>query len=150
MRKITSLVLLFLLCAQIGQAQGVYSKQNLRHASAEDLKLYMGKAKKQKKAGAILSIAGPVTALGGFALGAAAWSGGTEGEWQMGVGMMLAGTLATVIGIPILITGSSRVSKIKKIQHAKQLGMKMNLMPISYYNCATQQMQSGAMLSIRF
>lgn len=150
MKKISILVLLFIFSVSICQAQRSYSKQNLQQASQEDLRLYLGKAKKQKKTGAILSIAGPLTAFGGLALGVAAWSGGTEAGWEMGVGMMLAGTLSTAIGIPILINGFYRVNKINKIQHAKPLGFKMNLSPFSYYNCTTQNLQSGAKLSIRF
>jgi len=69
--RIISLLLFMFFWVSISQAQSVYSKQNLRHASQEEIKLYLGKSNKLKKSGAILSIAGPVTALVGFALGAA-------------------------------------------------------------------------------
>jgi hypothetical protein len=37
-----------------------------------------------------------------------------------------------------------------KIQHAKRMGLKMNLSPDGYYNGITMNLQSGTKLSIRF
>ena len=103
-----------------------------------------------KKNGKNLSIAGPLIFGAGYGLGAAAWSGGTAGMWQIGLGMMAAGPIITLIGLPMLITGSSRVKRINEIKHTNNARITIDFAPSGIYNCATQKYQPGITLRLRF
>jgi len=149
MKKILTVGLLCIILAFTCQAQKFYSQENLEKASLQDLNFSLEKAKKLKKNGRNLSIAGPIIFGAGFGLGTAAWSGGTEGMWQIGLGMMVAGPIITLIGLPILFTGSSRVKRINEIKHTGD-GVRIDLSPSGIYNCATQNYQPGITLRLRF
>lgn len=149
MKRVFVIVSLMILFEFTCHAQRVYSKQNLEHASLESLNSSLEKAQKLKKTGAILSIAGPVSFVAGALLGAAAWSGGTEGMWQLGAGMIIIGTCTTLIGLPILITGSTRVNKVRKAINTRT-GASLNFAPGFVYNNQSQNLSPGIALQIRF
>ncbi len=149
MKRVFVIVSLMILFEFTCHAQRVYSKQNLEHASLESLNSSLEKAQKLKKTGAILSIAGPVSFVAGVLLGAAAWSGGTEAMWQVGAGMIIIGTFTTVIGLPILITNSSRVKKVRNAINSRT-GASLNLTPCFVYNSKSQFLSPGLALQIRF
>ena len=86
-----------------------YSIENIQNASLKDLELYLVKAQKLKKTGGILSIVGPVTAITGTLLVS---NMNTSSSFGLGLIMFLGGIGVTVVGLPILITGSSRVKRI--------------------------------------
>lgn len=129
-----------------------YSLQNLQQASLEDLELYLIKAKKLKKTGARLSIGGPITAVAGFAMFSASWSGNFGGSGTAGAGliMFLGGAGVTVVGLPILITGSSRVNRINKIKATTYNGIRMDIIPNHLYNSTTQDYYPGVTLRLTF
>ena len=156
MKRVFFIGLLFMLLALICQSQGVYSKQNLEKATPEDLNLYMRKAKKTKTAGTILTIVGPIAFVGGGALsydafgGNDPYGGGSEAELATGVILMLGGMVSTVVGLPLLITGSSRVKKINRIKNAKFNGVTMEFAPCNFYNYQAQNHQLGLTLRVKF
>ncbi|MEJ2596494.1 MAG: hypothetical protein P8100_15515 [bacterium] len=127
MKKIHLIGLLLLLFVINAEAQQVYSVENLEKSSLEDLQLYLGKAQRLKKTGAILSIAGPATALTGLLLS------GQESTFPLGFGMLLAGTGVTLIGLPVLATGSSRIKRVNASIDKKQSSARFNLEPVFFY-----------------
>ena len=151
MKKITFISLLLFLFAFAGQSQKIYSVENLEQASQEDLNIYLEKSQKLKKTGGFLSIAGPSS----FITGAVLFSAGWNNEWDEDIMyvlyfMALGGIGATIVGLPILITGSSRVKKINTIKNTAYDGIKIDLKPCAQYNLATHNYQPGVTLRIRF
>jgi hypothetical protein len=108
------------------------------------------KAHKLKKTGGLLSIAGPVTAIAGIGLVSASLNGGSEGMYSLGLGMMLVGTGATIVGLPLLLTGSSRVNNVKKAISASLGVASIAPAPFSLHNYKNQNLQPGLRLSIIF
>lgn len=129
-----------------------YTPQNMQSSSLEELELYLIKAKKIKKNGAVLSIAGPLSAAIGFWMFSASWSGSFGNGFTAGLGsvLFLVGSGATIVGIPILLTGSSRVKKIERIKNSKNTGIFIELTPCSFQNNLVQNYQPGVTLRIRF
>jgi len=150
MKTLACILLLNSVFVIAGQAQAKYSNQSLEQLSPEDLGLYLEKAQKQKKAGTVLSIAGPVTAVSGFLLAVSAAGGGTENQFAAGMGMMIIGPVVTVVGLPLLISGSSRVKRINGIKSSPDNGISMELAPCVIYNFQAQSQQPGVTLRIRF
>lgn len=135
----------------IGPVQPVYPKKFpdkmiLKNATNEDLDFYLAKARKTKKKGTVMSIVGPVTAIAGGLLAATSFI--DESGFVFGTLLFLGGTGTTVVGIPILITGSSRVKNISKIKESK--GITMELAPGGYYNFQANSYQPGLSLRIRY
>lgn len=150
MKKISATGFLIILISLSGYSQGTYSKQKLEKASQEDLDLYLGKALKLKKAGSILTIAGPASFLTGVVFAGASMAGGTEGMYKFGLGMVFAGMGATAAGIPILITGSTRVKKVKKAMSKSGGIASINMIPCGLLNFESQKFQPGIRLKIMF
>lgn len=153
MNKIIFLFLFFVLCSLTSHPQSLYSKQNLEQASREELNAYLKTSQKSKKTGAILSIAGPATVLAGFIVFAATWNddaliGYTTGS-DVGGWIIVVGTVTTLVGVPTLITGSSRVKRITRIKN-KQNGLSFELAPCSFQDCLSSDYQMGATLKIKF
>jgi hypothetical protein len=132
------------------KAQGIYSQENLEKASAKDLSLYLTKAQKVKKTGGVMLIASPVSAALGVLLWANAWRGGSEGEAYLGTGLIFASLDSAVIGIPVRITGASRVRKVSMILNNKQGTAIVDFKACPIYNFQTQQLQPGIKLGVRF
>ena len=150
MKTLVSTILLTFVFVLPGHAQGKYSTQRLEQLSREDLGLYLEKAQKQKKAGVILSIAGPVTAVAGILLAGYAYGGGTAGQFSAGLFMMGIGPVATVVGLPLLITGSTRVKRINGMSSGSFHGVSMELAPSVIYDYKANNPHPGATLRIRF
>lgn len=127
------------------------NKATLEKASNDELNFYLGKAKKTKKTGAIMSISGPLAAAAGYGLMYASFSlSGDEPGFVFGTFLFFGGLASTLIGIPVLITGTSRVEKISNIKFQKSDGVAMNICPSVNYNYQNQNYQPGVTLSIRF
>jgi len=150
MKKISGIGFLFILFSFAGYAQKTYSRQNLGQASHKDLDLYLRKAVKLKKAGLILTIAGPASFVTGTLIAGYSSMGGTEGAYKFGLGMVFTGIGVTAAGIPILITGLTRVKKVRDAKAASKGIASMDLIPVTLYNYETQNFQSGIKLRIRF
>ena len=136
-----------------GPVQPVYpkkfpDKQNLENATQDELNHYMGMAKKTKKTGFTMLIAGTASATIGILIVANSNILSDDGGFAAGTLMSLAGIVTTIVGIPILITGSSRVKNINEIK--KYRGMTMEVAPSGYYNFQANIYQPGFMLKIKF
>jgi len=130
-------------------------KLTLKNATNMELDFYLTKAKKTKKIGKIMSITGPLVAVAGGLVMAASINYnpfsedlGTDSEFEYGTVLFLAGIGTTVVGVTLLITGSSRVKTINEIK--KSRGMTMELAPGGYYNFQANSYQPGLSLRIRF
>jgi len=148
MKNNISLILLFVFCTIASYSQSQYSQQNPEQPSFEEL--YLIKAKKLKKTGAILSLAGSSAAVAGYAMFSASWAGNFGGGFTAGAGliMFIVGIPVTAIGLPILITNSSRVTRITRIINKNPVSLE--LAPCSFQHYLSQNYQMGATLRIRF
>ncbi|MGV8964514.1 MAG: hypothetical protein ACOH2V_14195 [Candidatus Saccharimonadaceae bacterium] len=113
------------------------------------LNLHLEKAQKLKKAGVIMSIAGPVGCIAGITIAGLAYSGGTEGEFRAGLFLFLGGMITTFVGLPTLAIGSTRVKRIKAVKNAHQ-GASLHLSPGFVYNNKTQNLFPEVSLKVRF
>jgi len=123
-------------------------KKGLEKSTQDELNHYMGMAKKTRKTGFTMLIAGTASATIGILIFENSSILSDDGGFAAGFLMSLAGIGTTIVGIPILITGSSRVKNINKIK--KSRGMTMEFIPGGYYNHQAQNYQPGAALRIRF
>jgi hypothetical protein len=146
MKKYISTGLLLILFSITAQAQDIYSKENLEKASSEELSLYLTQAQKLKKTGGIITIVGSSTIFVGGVLIAL----DRETAFYVGSYMVLGGLVITAIGIPTLTKGSSRVKKVSKIWDSRYNTSIIDLVPCSFYNYQTKNMQPGISLRIRF
>ena len=144
MKKLSVAIVIFLFVLTC-KGQELYSQKNLEQASSEDLSLYLTKAQKLKKAGAVVSIAGASTVILGIILMAAG-----ESTAYVGIGMSFVGLCGTVIGIPILATGLSRVKRTSKVWNAKFNKAFIEISPGSFVDYQTHNIQPGLTLRIRF
>ena len=138
MKKITVIGLLLIHFAFASHSQSFYSNQNLEKASPEVLKIYLDMAKSQRLIGAILIIAGPVTYI-------------TVNNSRMDLGtaaiLYLFGTVGTLVGIPVLIVGSTRVNRVKHTLSGRAF---IEMAPCRFQNPLAQKHQAGVTLRIRF
>jgi hypothetical protein len=150
MNKYLTLGFLLVISTMALKAQGIYSQENLEKVSAKDLSLYLTKAQKTKKTGGVLLIAAPVSAALGISLWVNAWRGGSESALYAGTGLIFASLVSTFVGIPVRITGATRVNKISKVLNEKKNATIIDFSPCSIYNFQTQNIQPGVKLRIRF
>lgn len=141
MKKFITIGLFLVAFASSNHAQTVFSKQTLEQASQEDLNIYLKRAKTQKTTGLILSIAGSVTVV-------SILNADINISLDNAAAIFLIGSAATLIGIPVLIIGSSRVNTINRIKNSR--GFTMELSPCSFNNYQAQNHQQGVTLRIRF
>ena len=146
MKKIVLVGVFFILLAMACQAQSIYTMQNLKQASQENLDSYLKKAHKLKKAGAVVTITGSTLILTGIIL----VSTNQESAGYVGIYTTLVGLPIAVIGLPILITGSSRVKKINKIRNLVSDEIYFEIAPCSFHDNLAQNYQSGITLRLRF
>lgn len=140
-----SLIGFILICFTFSsQAQRLYSKQNIAHASQEDLNFYLKQAKSKRTTGIILTAVGPVT-YGTLLI----LANSKNSNMDIGTvgGLFLLGSIGTLVGIPVLIVGSSRVSRVKKALSEK---VSVNIAPYIFKNNLAQSNQTGLTLQIKF
>lgn len=150
MNKIYVLTILCFLFIATGQAQNVFSEQNLKTSSQEELEIYFSQAKKQKKAGGILLIAAPVSLGTGLLLWTNAWKGGSEDQLSLGSLMLIGSCGAAIVGIPLRITGSKRVKRVSEAWNSMNNNTQIILEPSLFNSITTQNIHSGVSLKITF
>ena len=111
MNKYLLIVLLLFLFTFASQAQGKYSRENLEKASSEELTNYLIKAQKLKKTGTFIILPG----ISVLATGIGLMSTNREAAFYMGFAIGIAGIGITLVGLPVISTGSSRVKRVSKI-----------------------------------
>lgn len=123
--------------------------ENLEKASQEELDGYMNKALKLKKTGLTMTIVGTIA----FGASTAIIYAFDE---QLGLGAIqffalgIAGLGTMAIGIPMNLTGKSRVKRINTIKVTALYDVNINFKPCVQYNLAAQNYQPGIALIIRF
>jgi len=148
--KLLLIGLTFIIFDLTCHAQGVYSPENLEKGTLVGLNLNLEKAHRLKSTGVFLCIAGPVLSAGGIALAVNAYSGGgSSDEFGAGTIMFLGGIITTVVGLPILITGSTRVKRVKTAINKKN-GFSLNIAPCFVYNNNAQNFYPVLTLKTRF
>lgn len=151
MKKSIFLFLLFLLVSGTGFSQRIYSKQQLEQASMEELNAYLKLSEKKKTTGTILSVAGPVALLAGGIVFNENWDKyGEENYTKADAGgyLILAGIVSTIIGVPMLIKGSSRVKRITGIMDAKTVSFE--LAPCRFQDLLSHRTPAGMALRLTF
>ena len=156
MKKILCIAIFCILLVSISQAQKLYSSQNLNHASREELDLLYKKARKSKNVGKILTISGASLVALGFAMqvnGLATTVVKLEdrtNQFEAGTVLFSIGAVGTIVGLPILITGSSRTKRINKIKYASSNFISIEMNPYWFQDYLSKNNQLGATLRIRF
>ena len=115
-------------------------KSRLEEATMDELNYYLKHAKNQRTVGAILSIAGCVTIV-------SIREGADNMSLEAAGAILLLGTVATLIGIPVMIVSNSRVNKIKN-----QLSDRVyiELAPYNFQNYMAQNKEYGITFRIKF
>ena len=149
MKNTFTLIFLFIFLSSVN-GQNQYSSENLQKANEEELQELLLKAQKQKKVGTVMSIAGPASTVTGLLLWNAAWSGSTAGSATLGGVMMIGGAITTIVGVLIMINGSSAVKRINEIISTNSSTIKLDLKPSAHYNLITQNYQPVITLCLRF
>ena len=154
MKKISCIYFFCFLFQFTCQGQGMYSLQNLQQSSPEVLNTYLTFANKQKKTGAFIIKTGLITVGAGIVVASATydrdeWIGINTGT-VIGGWMVILGTGATLVGLPILISGSTRIKRIDGIISQNSGSVNFEITPCCFQNFRTQKNQYGATLRIRF
>ena len=153
MKKIFLVGILCILCEIASHGQSVYSMQNLQQSSPENLNIYLTLAKKQKKSGAIITATGAITAVAGFAVFALSYEGeeflGYNTGTDIGGWMTVLGTGATLAGLPIWISGSVKVKRIKQVM-SNPAEVYFELAPCSFKDFIAHNNQTGITIRLRF
>jgi hypothetical protein len=180
MKKILIIGLLLIFCVLLSQAQEVnpkqnteltyqvdlfgpmdkisqiYSKQNLKELSLEELNQYFNKAKKLRNTGGIMLITGTFAFWGGAKLvDNGLTSSRINNSKEAGDGfiagtiLFLGGFVTAVVSVPILATGSSRVKKVK-CAIKNHNGANIYIAPSFIYSDRNNDFQSGIILRTRF
>ena len=76
---------------------------------------YLKRSEQQKKTGLILLGAGVGSVILGTVLFSAAWSNGSDVTGGAGVLLMTAGSISTLVSIPVLISSASNGRKAAKV-----------------------------------
>jgi hypothetical protein len=151
MKKTLLFGFLFIVFSLAGLAQGVYSKENLKKASQEDLDLYLEKAVKTTRTGAIFSVAGSTAFFSALVfISVSSGSSGSEESFRFGYGLAFAGFCSSAIGLPILLTGSSRIKKVIDAKNTSKGAASIKLNPSAFYNYEAHKFEPGVNFTIRF
>lgn len=127
-----------------------YSKKNLSKSSTEQLESLLIKAKKQRKAGWITLGSGALIFSTGVYLFVEVNDSGfyeTSTSENVGAIMTLVGAVGILVGTPILISGSTRVSKVNKALNNKA---SISLVPYNQKFPTTNNNQYGLTLKLNF
>ncbi len=149
MKKITITGLLLFLIVLTAQSQKIYSVENLKQASQDDLNTYLYKALKLKKDGKT------VTIIGSAALGAAIiWGILDPLDHELGTvleaGILgIAGISTMIVGISMNVSGKKRIERINTIRNTSYDGIRIDLKPCVQYNFASQSYQPAIKLRIK-
>lgn len=139
MKKMSFIGVLLILTVFSCHAQSVFSKQNLKQASQEDLNRYLKEAKNQNTVGKILIIGGVVSIASSFVI--------VQSDLDTAATILGIGMGATIIGIPLMILGNSRVKKVNK---ALSEGVSLEIAPCSFHNYQAYSHQSGVTFRFKF
>ncbi len=132
-----------------------YGVSDINDLTEEQLAAAFVKAKDKRNTGLTLIILGAGTAVGGIALldGIEYGQSGEEVLGRLFFGLILeaGGTVMNAIGIPILISYSSRLLQIKNaLNYTRQTNAYFNITPMIDYNKHTNTYSSGITFTLNF
>lgn len=147
------LCLIFTVLIFSANAQSTYSSKNLRQLSSEELFLYYQKSSNLERKGEIIALTGGVVGLLGILAGVIVTDNNSSDRSSdllvaTSAAMITGGSIATIVGFTMYMTGASRISRINNIQHVELL--RMELIPGTFYSMHTQKYQPGVTLRICF
>lgn len=126
-----------------------YTLENLQNASGEELEYYRYKAVKLQKTGRTLNIVGAST-FGVSTICALA----TSEAWGLGALIFtypaLAGLGTVLVGLPINLTGKTRVEQINMATNSAFNDISIDIQPSFKYDQISQNYQTGITLNISF
>jgi len=140
------IVMFFLIFVFSSYAQKKYSVENLQNLSQKELNVYLKKAQNKKTAGAIISGAAAVVITSAFFIEDDSEPMGPPLPFVVGAGGVVIG----LIGLPLLIKGSSRVKRIKQLQKTSLDNIKFDVQPLAQYNRISQKYQAGLTFRVTF
>lgn len=157
MKKITIIGLLWILCAFSSHAQK-YSFENLEKKSIDDLNECLRKAKNNRNIGFAMLIAGPALCVTGTLLmndnyvQGVRYDAGERGSdigFIAGAIMFIWGLKTTVSSVPVIVSNSTRIGRIKNVIINHKL-VEINIAPSFQPNYNSQNFNSGLTLSVKF
>ena len=129
------------------KAQYVFSKYNLANASQIELNDYLSKAKKNRTAGIILTISGPIL----FAVDYLLIAYGPLDLFGDFASFLLLMSFATpLVGLAMLIINSVRIKRINELNKGFSEGVFLDMSPYSCQDKLTQSHSVGIKLRLRF
>ena len=143
--------LILLLFVFPGNAQRTYSSKRLKQLSREESSLYYQKSLALERKGEKLALTGAAVGLLGILTGALVTDNNVGDSNVLGIAagaMMMGGSVATIVGFSLYMTGTFRVDKINKIHYANSLQIEVS--PVCLHCMHTQNYQSGITFRIRF
>ena len=152
MKKVSAVLLFIVFFSTYNHGQSIYSKENLQTLSENEFAFYSDKAIKLKKTGTIMTLAGLGSSVTGIYLFIGSWGGdfGGSGTASLGLFMFLGGFGATIIGLPVCITGSIRVKKMDSIIVTSIKGFQLDIQPDIQYNQAANNYNPAIKLTLTF
>ena len=114
--------------------------------------MYYQKSLNLERKGEIIALTGGAAGLLGILGGAFTQKNSSTGNSDVLVitsaTLLIGGSIATIVGFSMYMTGASRVNRINKIQYAESF--RLELFPDIMYCRQTQNYHSGITLRIRF
>jgi hypothetical protein len=104
-------IILFLLAGFLCTAK-IFGQTNPERVLAEE---YLKQSEKQKKTGLIMLGSGIGATILGTAMFGAAWGSGSEFLGAAGVTLLTAGTISTLVSIPVIVSSASKGKKAGKL-----------------------------------
>ncbi len=104
-------MIVLLLALVLGSTQ-LIAQTSMQTQLAEE---YLKQSEKQKKTGLVMLGSGIGAGLLGTVMFGAAWGGGSEFLGVSGVTLMLAGTISTLVSIPVIVSSASKGKKAGKL-----------------------------------
>lgn len=104
-------IILLLLALFLGSSRLIAQSDTQRQLAEE----YLKQSEKQKKTGLIMLGSGIGAGLLGTAMFGAGWNEGSGFVLGSGVTLMLAGTISTLVSIPVLVSSASKGKKAAKL-----------------------------------
>jgi hypothetical protein len=104
-------VIFLLLAFMIGSSPSFAQSDTQKQLAAD----YLKQSEKHKKTGLIMLGSGIGATIAGTAMFGAAWGGGSEFLGITGATLMLAGTISTLVSIPVIVSSASKGKKAGKL-----------------------------------
>lgn len=105
-------ILVFLVFFGLGICQPLFAQQSSNQLLIQE---YIKQSERQKKTGLIMLGTGLGSTIIGAVMFGAGWGDGSDTTAEIGAGLMVAGVLASLISVPILVSSSATGRKAGKL-----------------------------------